>query len=133
MIWSFYRSDTGVFIGQLFSGPRLDPANIPAGCAAYGGAVDHRRQRLDISTGELVDHVPEAENQWVVQSRLIATQMAEIEALERLQIRSMSELFDDPGNQEARENYNRRKSRIAELRQLVTAGKETIARVERPR
>ena len=121
MIWSIYRSDTGVFTGQTFSGPRLMPGNIPEGCAAFAGEVDHRRKRLDRVSGELVDFSPPEEDTWIVESRMKAAAMAEIELLEKQQLRSAFELFDDPDSQVAREHFDRRKSRINELRQVITA------------
>lgn len=126
MIWSFYCADTGVFTGQRFKGPYLNERNIPQGCKAFEGDIDHRRLRLDIDTVALVDHTPPAEDSMIVESRALSLAMAEIESLERLQIRSMSDLFDDPTDQVARENYNRRKFRIAELRERVSAGREAI-------
>jgi hypothetical protein len=133
MIWSLYVTESGIFTSHRLSGPRLIEANIPAGCSAYEGEVDHRQKRLDVTSGELVDFVPPAEDEWVVQSRALAETIAEVESLERLQIRSMSDLLDDPNDQDARSNYDRRKARISELRQRLTAGRETIARAEQGR
>lgn len=62
--YSFYRSDTGEFTGQTFTGPpRFLDLNTPPGCVAVEGAVNPRRFRMQIVDGEsagLVETLPMA-------------------------------------------------------------------------
>ena len=59
--WHFYDAATGVLTGNSVSygGVPDDFApEIPDGHGAYVGDADHRRQKVDLATGELVPHVP---------------------------------------------------------------------------
>lgn len=51
--WSFYDTATGLFVGRTYRGNDL-AANTPAGCSAVGGWFDHRTQRVDLATGQVV-------------------------------------------------------------------------------
>jgi hypothetical protein len=46
--------------------------------------------------------------------------LMQIQAIERKQLRSMAELLADPHNQEARRNFDLRKSEIDRLRQMLS-------------
>lgn len=72
--WSFYRTDTGLFVGRVKTLPddSLLEINTPLGCSAMLGVWDHVSQRVDValmeaSRGDLsepsafvVDHQPPA-------------------------------------------------------------------------
>ncbi|MFY7867021.1 tail fiber assembly protein [Roseateles sp.] len=58
--WHFYRLADGLFVGSNFTGPADDlDLNIPPGHGAALGVTDWQRQRVDLDTGELMDHEPE--------------------------------------------------------------------------
>lgn len=67
--YSFYHADTGAIHGNRFSS--TDPAdvelNTPADHIAIEGYHDHLSKRVDVATGELVEHQPPApsrEHEW---------------------------------------------------------------------
>lgn len=150
----FYDEATGMFTGQSISvsataAERTVNAYATPGQKAFFGVADPQSQRVDVVTGGLVEHRPPQPSdehewhllmrRWVKRPEVQAAEgkrsaaLAEIERLEKLQIRSISDLLDNPNDQTARENYDRRKSRIAELRDQVNAGRETIALAEQGR
>lgn len=57
--WHFYRLDDGHFPGASFTGQPDDlEHNLPVGHGAALGVRDWRHQRVDLETGELLDHEP---------------------------------------------------------------------------
>lgn len=55
----FYDLQTGLFTGQSLGGPaEWVDANVPDGMGAWSGDVDIQSQRVDLSTGSLVDFQP---------------------------------------------------------------------------
>lgn len=132
----FYDVVTGLFTGNSLSlsGSRLEVLrrNTPEGCKAYEGAVDYLSQRVDVETDALIDYQPPAPDsnyewnpqvkRWLKRAEVVADEqrkadvMAEIESLEKLQLRSISELYSDPNSRAARDHFDRRKARIDELR-----------------
>jgi hypothetical protein len=67
--WHFYRLSDGIFTGASYSGRAAHLAlNIPDGCGAAFGDIDHLAQRVDVSLSVVddfgnavpvvVDHVP---------------------------------------------------------------------------
>lgn len=89
--------------------------------------------RLQLVTG-YQPPAPDEQHEWNVGSRRWALRKdiaqaraaevaarVEIEALERLQIRSISALLADPTDAVARENFNRRKARIDSLRAITVS------------
>lgn len=71
---SLYDPNTGQFIGETRSGPRLQHllANVPKGLSAIEGAIDHLSYRVDIKTGAVVDWQPpqpDADHEWNDQRR----------------------------------------------------------------
>lgn len=60
-VWSFYELASGLLSGHRFGGDQRDlAANTPDGCGARLGAHDHLSQRVDLSTGQVVDWQPPA-------------------------------------------------------------------------
>jgi hypothetical protein len=133
----FYDKATGIFTGDsLAISGRLDvlKKNTPDGCDAFEGAVDYLSQRVE--AGALVDYQPPQPDsnhewspqvkRWVKRADVVELELrraaatAEMEALEKLQIRSITELWEDPNSAPARENFDRRKARISELRRIIT-------------
>lgn len=54
--WSFYNAATGMFTGQIFTGPAsMLPGATPPGTRAMPGHHDHQSRRVDILTGNVVD------------------------------------------------------------------------------
>lgn len=138
--WSVYDANTRKFTGRRFTVRDRDvEANLADGERAKEGVFDHLSQCVDES-GEVIDFQPESpgpEYEWDEQgSRWVirvdvqqrreheARALAEMESLERLQVRSMSELFDNPDDLEAREHFDRRKARIDELRRTITESRQ---------
>jgi hypothetical protein len=57
----FYDEATGIFSGRYFIGPAHEAEQErPAGHGVFVGAVDPRRVRVDLATGQLVPHQPPA-------------------------------------------------------------------------
>lgn len=55
--WSFYDPATGLLTGRQFTGPEdMLEYNTPAGHATIEGHHDRRKKRVDLASGELVDH-----------------------------------------------------------------------------
>jgi len=135
MSWSFYNATTGEFLPRLFSGSsKLLEQNTPAGHVAIEGQFDPLSQRVDVETGEVVDYQPpqpdddhewrekvvEGRPRWVKKREIVArearaaTAQADIDALERKQLRPMRELALDPSNAPARQ-------RVAEIEAEIVA------------
>lgn len=109
MIWSFYNSQTGHFIGRTFSGNPQDlDANTPLECRSIPGEIDHVSWMVNPNSGELIDYQPPppqdddltnwawgaTERRWVSYPTLNATKARrifpvdqEIAAQERRQLR----------------------------------------------
>jgi hypothetical protein len=136
--WSFYRLDTGMFTGQkLFAASQHTESNTPTGCGVIEGDFDHLSQRVDLTTGQVVDWQPAppaedgfytwawdtATRRWVStpteatlyleeRARIIAA----IVALEATQDRPTRELALDPNNDVSRAKLTLINSQIAALR-----------------
>jgi hypothetical protein len=79
--YHLYDATTGLFVGQTFHTNDADPvaaaafakANTPEGHAVYVGHVgDHSSLKVDLATGELVDHQPpqpSADHEWNHQTK----------------------------------------------------------------
>lgn len=61
-MFSFWHTDTGLFNGQTFATTNNDAValNTPADHIAIEGAHDHLSQRVDITTGQVIDYQPPA-------------------------------------------------------------------------
>jgi hypothetical protein len=59
--WSFYDSESGLFTGNQLASTIDDShlLNTPLGCGAIEGDYDRFTKKVDIKTGEVVDHVPD--------------------------------------------------------------------------
>ena len=119
--WSFYRLEDGIFSGRQFVstlGKRglLDhlAANTPAGCAAIEGRYDRFRQRVDLTTGRVVEDESLGAARDQEQRRNQALQ--QIDELQRNQLRAVTELIANPGDAEARKHFDARQEQIAKLR-----------------
>lgn len=69
-VWHFYRLDDGLFDGRTFvsSDPSAIDANTPPGHGVKRDVLDWQSQRVDISTGQLVDYQPPApddDHEWL--------------------------------------------------------------------
>lgn len=107
--WSLYSLADGMFTGNVLTGPRDEfiDLNIPEGHAAIEGHHDHLSRRVDLETGQVIDHQPpkpsdehewdDAMKRWTllpdVQQRRArhAVALEAIEALERSQHRAIRE------------------------------------------
>lgn len=129
-------------------------SKLPPGIGYVEGRFDRLSQRFDLLTRAVVDHQPEqpdddhewrAENpdaphlvdqrwRWFKKREVIEREwqstrlLRQIEDIEKLQVRSLSDLLDDPSDANARANYDRRKAEIAQLRQMRA---EVISRKDR--
>lgn len=79
--WSFYDPATGSFVGRTYRGADL-AANTPAGCAAIEGRFDHRTQRVDLATGQVVAWEPPPQPAAEARDRALRLR-AEIAAIEQ--------------------------------------------------
>jgi hypothetical protein len=115
MNYQFYDIVTGIFSGRSYSGPSehlID--NTPPNCAAKIGVFDHLSQKVDLSTGKVVDYVPDSPKnddnkswawnpdikRWVANPTLLANKTSRISAIqsaidaqERMQDRPLRELM----------------------------------------
>jgi hypothetical protein len=109
---SFYDPETGIFTGRQFRGSlRNLSANTPPGMKALRGRYDHRTQRVDVETGEVVAYdAPPDPGQKRNRAR------ARIRALEAKQERPLRELSIDPNNADARQRLAEIDAEISELR-----------------
>jgi hypothetical protein len=67
--YSFYHPETGQIHHQAFGtdDARMLKANTPAGYVATPGCLDPLSQRIDVTTGEVVDYqppLPSADHEW---------------------------------------------------------------------
>lgn len=59
--WSFYDPNSGIVSGAVYRGRAADlQLNTPPGLLAFPGFLDHLSQRIDLHTGQPVDHQPPA-------------------------------------------------------------------------
>lgn len=140
---TFYDLATGE-LGGVRTLPAKAEVKAQDGYGFILGRFDRMSQRFDLGTRQVVDHQPpkpdddhewRAENpraadrvdqrwRWlktpeVIQRELRSAHLLrQIENIEQLQLRSISDLLDDPNDAEARANYDRRKAEIARLRQM---------------
>lgn len=121
--------------------------NVPDGYDYVIGRFDRLSQKIDLVSGAVVDYQPDqpdsdhewratnptasekGEQRWrwvkkpevIERERKSAALLRQIEDTERLQLRSISDLLDDPSDKSARENYERRKAEIDRLRSDLSA------------
>jgi hypothetical protein len=137
--YSLYSRETGLLTGVVISVPgNLLAQNIPSGCAAMVGELDHMSQRIDLSTGEVIDYQPaqpSPDHEWIhdneqgkrvrrwqltaaAGARNNASDQArgEIARLEAQQLRSVRELLLNPNDIEAIQRLDGIDTQIAELR-----------------
>ena len=57
--FNFYKQDSGMFVGVALSciGDHL-PGNVPPDCGCIMGEFDHLSQKVDMTTGEVIDYIP---------------------------------------------------------------------------
>lgn len=57
--WSYYKAETGLFVGVVYSGPvGSEETNAPEGCVPIAGRHDQLCKRVDVATGAVVDYQP---------------------------------------------------------------------------
>ncbi len=112
-VHSFYDPLTGLFVGRTFAGPEGTlERNIPPGHAAIEGIHDHLSKKVDLKTGDVVDHQPPQptpDHEWHSQSKRWrlspdadarqlrrASAKGQIDMLERKALRMLRELALDP-------------------------------------
>jgi hypothetical protein len=114
--------------------------NVPEGLGVIQGRFDPLSQRVDLTTGAVVDYVPpqpDEDHEWrdnvingrprwvkkpeVVERELrVAGARREIERLESTQLRAMRELLIDSSNVEARGRLQEIEAAIAEKRKALS-------------
>lgn len=141
--WHVYDKTTGEFTGETFSSSVADPANddlpngmeanVPDGRAVIAAAhVDHLSKKIDLDTGEVVDHVPPApsddhfwhtdQKRWYIKPEVAgkrnrhAATMQKIDALEAKQHRIIRDIFLNDENGEAKKKLHDIEDQIVELR-----------------
>ena len=135
MRWSFYDPATGLFSGKKFRGIRPSDveANTPEGLIAIEGEYDHRCQRI-LPDGQVVDWKPPKPDddhewngtRWILTVAVAAVRkkrrdtQAEIENLERSQLRSMREVILDSTDDIAKDRLSGIERQIAILRAGIT-------------
>jgi len=124
MRWSLYDSKTGLFSSRrLNCSEAAARANTPAGMSLLAGHHDPLTHRVDVATGLVVDYQPPPPSpdhelnanpltgraRWVKRAEVSEMERrdrrarADIERLERQQLRPLRELALDPSNAEARQ------------------------------
>ena len=131
--WAAYDRATGLFSSRhVLCDEHSIAANTPAGFAVIEGRYDHLAQRIDVTTGQVVDYVPpapDADHEWNADAKrwqkradVIAAENAEAQArreiaqLEASQLRPLRELALDPTNATARAKLAAIEAEIAERR-----------------
>lgn len=136
--WSFYHSDTGIFSGRFFSGSeRLLALHLLNGQTPIEGRYDRLSQRVDLTTGQVVDYQPpqpDADHEWNAETKrwqlrpnvererqadMVARD--EMQAIELGDLRAMREALLSmlPPGSEAAKRLAASESRIGELRSVV--------------
>lgn len=112
---SFYDPKTGLFTGRMFIGPaRTVELNTPSGCKAMPGKYDHRSQRVDLETGEVVAY--EAPPDPRARRRKVRQRIA---SLERRQLRPLRELALNPEDSDTRARLAALDGEIAKQREQL--------------
>jgi hypothetical protein len=135
---SLYDPATGIFNGMTISASdeELLKKNIPDGCGAIDGVIDHLAYSVDIETGTVVDYQPPQPNddhewitdtkRWQIKPDIIKKQQDKAQALAQLQLldakhlRALDEVIAEPDNMVARDNLDAiRKLKIQLRKKLV--------------
>jgi len=131
--WSFFYLQTGLLTGRTYSAPDLETieANTPLGCGAVTGAHDHKRFRVDLENGAIVEYQPPSPGfgyewdgetrAWVRTAAALKGEAARgrIKYLEGRQARAVRELAINPANAIARETLTSIDSEIEGERQKM--------------
>lgn len=134
--WSFYHRISGQLADFRYSGSSLE-RNTPPDHVAIEGALDHLSQRVDVTTGSVVDYQPpqpSPDHEWnatakrwrkkaeaVRRQSLRDNARATIDAIESKQGRAMREALLEllPVGSEARKSLQQIEDEIAPHRVLV--------------
>jgi hypothetical protein len=133
---SFYHRETGMFSGRhlMVSDPAMIPLNTPPDhIAIEGDHYDPMTQRVDVATGQVVDHIPPQPSEdhewnsisrcWQLRPEVTARHQARKVALRRiteLELKALRALREHAlGKPGAHERLAAIDTEIAELRQLL--------------
>lgn len=114
--WHFFDAATGQYRGSNYQGPEeFMAANTPAGTRAVQiGERDPSRTRVDITTGDLLDHEPPVDRE-----ALASVVRAEMALIEKQQARPLRELSINPSDAAARERLRELDARMRVLREQL--------------
>lgn len=112
-IFSEYRKADGVFTSCVVVG--MEPSETDS-TAWKAGQFDHRMQRVDLSSGEVLAYDAPAPDRTREQKRRA---QARIENLERQQLRPLRELALNPANAGATRRLSEIETEIAGLRSAL--------------
>lgn len=113
--YSFYHRETGRVHPTVVSTSMDDPPDAPTDHVVFEGRADHKRHRVDLTTGELVEDRELAAAHADLHRN--STIKAQIESLERQQPRAVREAI--LGDQAAVERLRALDDRIATLRDIL--------------
>jgi len=133
---SFYHRETGLFSGRhlMVSDPALIPLNTPQDhIAIEGDHYDPLTQRVDVTTGKVVDHLPpkpsddhewsSTSRRWQLRPEITARQKARADALARiteLELKALRALREHAlGKSGAHERLLSIDSEISKLRDVL--------------
>jgi hypothetical protein len=133
---SFYHRETGMFSGRhlMVSDPSMIPLNTPPDhIAIEGDHYDPMTQRVDVATGQVVDHIPPQPSEdhewnsisrcWQLRPEVTARHQARKAALRRiteLELKALRALREHAlGKPGAHDRLAAIDTEIAELRELL--------------
>lgn len=127
--WSFYDAASGTFTGRTTStNVRGDPDPIaPPGLGVIAGVFDRLSQRVDLKTGEVIEHVDKDLAERLERDEQRRGAQSRIEELERKAARPLLELRSNPDDEQAKQRLDEIQEEIAQLTPLVRVsdGKDT--------
>jgi len=124
--WSIYRLSDGVFDRTFTGSENSIEGAVPPGCGFLLGVYDHKTQRVDTDTGEVVPRQPPIDMR---RGELMRMMQGEIEAQERSQARPLRELVEAQlaGERPAAETLERWAAIKASIAQLQSTRRALAA------
>lgn len=113
---TLFDQQTGEIKRVLTLPEKAIAANVPDSCGFKVGRFDKFSQRVDIATGDVIEHRDEALNAARQREMRERDARRRIAALEQAQARPMRELAIDPNNDAAKQRLAAIDSEIAERR-----------------